>query len=132
MQSTGHTFTHIVQEVHTLMSLWRKPRKRSATSHRSSGYWRVISSLTSTPYRAVIRIPFAVVTTASTMSFMYSLKPILPALKDRCDQLGDPLAAEQQQPHGNAQKVDERKRNQVFPGHAHELIDPQARKRPAD
>ncbi len=49
MQSTGQTRTHIVQLVHVLMSLYRNPRNLSDGSQRSSGYWRVIVSLGSTP-----------------------------------------------------------------------------------
>src|SRR5512139_2224927 len=102
MQSIGHAFTHMVQEVHFSMSLKRKPRNRSGTSHRSSGYCSVTSSFGSTPYRAVIRIPFAVVTTASTMSWMYAFSPMVSS-EDRGDHPGDPLAPEEQEPQGDAQ-----------------------------
>src|SRR5512143_1911126 len=121
MQSMGHVFTHMVHAVHVLMSLWRNPRYPWGVSHRSSGYCRVTSSLGSTPYRAVIRIPFAVVTTASTMSFRYAFRPMVSS-EQRGDHPGDPLALEDQEPEGDTEEVDERQRNQVFPRHPHQLV----------
>src|SRR5512143_1662740 len=131
MQSMGHVFTHMVHAVHVLMSLWRNPRYPWGVSHRSSGYCSVTSSLGSTPYRAVIRIPFAVVTTASTMSFRYAFRPMVSS-EQRGDHPGDPLALEDQEPEGDAEEVDERQRNQVFPRHPHQLVHAQAGQGPAD
>src|SRR3989304_4475145 len=131
MQSTGQTFTHMEQLVHVLMSLWRNPRNRFDGSQRSSGYWRVIVSLGSTPYRAVIRIPLAVVAVSSQMSCKYPFKPI-PLSEERRDHRGNPLAAEEQKPEGDAQQVEKRERNEVFPRHAHALVHAQPGQGPPD